>query len=222
MASSSSSPGLEEDRLLVALNAARDDVAAAYLAGGSVNTTISAARARGTVQISHDASEVDRMHSVIGNNDAFALEGHGRQAKKTKKYVEGRELMSKKAMSKADRESDIGRALERADARVVAADSLVARADARVEIAESSAAAGVAAAPARNLDSNSPELFGTGQSVLQWWAGWFSSCLEGATPKQINRKHRPSWYSAEIIAYVGYRSIVYAGVSTAGHCYQVS
>jgi hypothetical protein len=168
MASSSSSPGLEEDRLLVALNAARDDVAAAYLAGGSVNTTISAARARGTVQISHDASE---------------------------------------------------------------ADSLVARADARVEIAESSAAAAsdaaaqaaadVAVAHASNPNSNSPQLFGTGQSVLHWWAGWFSSCLEGATPKQINKNNRPALYSAEIIAYVGYRSIVYAGVSTAGHCYHV-
>jgi hypothetical protein len=204
MASSSSSPGLEEDRLLVALNAARDDVAAAYRAGGSV-------------QLSHGASVVDRMHSVVGYNDAFALEGHRRQAKKTKKYVEGRELMSNKAMCKADRESDIGRALERADARV--------------EIAELSAsaafdAAAVAAADAASAHGSArpvpPQLFGTGQSVLQWWAGWFVKCREGETPKQIGKKLRPAWFSAEILSYVGYKDIVYAGVRTTGHCYTVA
>jgi hypothetical protein len=61
-----SSKELDERRLLVALDAARDGVAARDRDRGPVFTTISAARARGSVQTSHDASESARMRVVIG------------------------------------------------------------------------------------------------------------------------------------------------------------
>jgi hypothetical protein len=57
---------------------------------------------------------------------------------------------------------------------------------------------------------------------LQWWASWFFKCIEGETPKSIGKKLRPAWFSAEIISYVGYKTIVYAGVQTTGHCYTVA
>ena len=84
MSSSSSTPhtGLDEGRLLVALNAARDEVAARDRARGPVVTFISAARARCSVQTSSDAaSESARMRSVIGDNDYHAAQGANRQAK---------------------------------------------------------------------------------------------------------------------------------------------
>jgi hypothetical protein len=89
------------------------------------------------------------------------------------------------------------------------------RADARAVAAESSAAAGEA--------GRSPAKFATGQSVLQWWAMWFANCPFGEAPKQISKKKgRPSWYSAEIISYSGRMDIIYAGVRTAGHTYMVT
>ena len=44
--------------------------------------------------------------------------------------------------------------------------------------------------------------FRTGQSVLQWWAGW----MKGAevTPSRYNRTNRPAWFSAEVCSYKTY------------------
>ena len=60
--------------------------------------------------------------------------------------------------------------------------------------------------------------FAPGQSVLQWWAGWFSAQKE---PKlHYNKKERPSWYSGEIASPAQWQSeIVYAGVAYTGWVY---
>ncbi len=122
------------------------------------------------------------VKAVIRDNDLDAVDSVANQAKQTRKFVEGREHMSMKAMCTEDRVSAIGRALERADARVV-------EADARVVAAESSASASGSLPQAAAAAPFPQAKFGTGQSVLQWWTPWFASCLEGETPKQINRKN---------------------------------
>ncbi len=126
--------------------------------------------------------------------------------------MEGCEFMSGKAMVLEDSISKYREALDRADARAIAA-----------ETASSSAAAASASLAQAASAAPLPEAkFQTGQSVLQWWATWFSACPEGKTPKQINKKLRPAWFSAEIISALGLMDIVYAGVRKQGHCYMVA
>ena len=38
--------------------------------------------------------------------------------------------------------------------------------------------------------------FKAGQSVLQRWSSWMKTAAQ--TPETHNKKHRPSWFSAEI------------------------
>jgi hypothetical protein len=73
--SSKEAKEVDEHRLLVALDAARDEVAALGRERGPVVTAVSAARARGSVQTSHDASESARMDDVIIRNDRHAAAG---------------------------------------------------------------------------------------------------------------------------------------------------
>jgi hypothetical protein len=220
MASSSSSTGphhkvMDEARLQVAMAAAREEVLARDLARGLVVAAgISAKRTRGSVQTLFDAalesSEAARVQSVIAANDTAARSSHECGAKVTRKYVLGRELMSKKAMHKADVESEIRRILERAHERVGTSEM----SDDAMSVDAAAAIPSVSRVP--------PQLFGTGQSVLQWWASWFAKCPEGNTPKQINKKLRPGWFSAEVLAYKGYEDVVYGGVRTTGHCYVIA
>jgi hypothetical protein len=62
--------------------------------------------------------------------------------------------------------------------------------------------------------------FHTGQSVIQWWASWMAEAQ--ALPKQYNKNNRPSWFSAEITSYVGWKEdVMYCGVPHTGHFYAV-
>ena len=61
--------------------------------------------------------------------------------------------------------------------------------------------------------------FKTGQSVLQWWAGWMKSASE--TPPTYNKKLRPAWFSAEVCSYHKYDTIRYAGKLTTSNLYNV-
>ncbi len=217
------------DRLKLAMDAARDEVAARDRARGAVETAISVKRSEGSAQIEMDAAfesgEVVRLNAVIEENRNAAAASAKAQAKATRKYVEGREFMSGKAMVLEDIISKYREALDRADARAIAAE---------IEAESASMAFGaIAATYARNASAASsaqaacaaplPEVkFQTGQSVLQWWAGWFAKCAEGETPKQINKKLRPGWFSAEILSALGLMDIVYAGVRKKGHCYMVA
>jgi len=200
------------DRLQLAMDAARDEVAARDRTRGAVDTK----RSRGSAQIAMDAAfesgEVVRLNAVIEGNRAAAAASVAAQAKTTRKCVEGRERMSGHAMVREDRISEYREALDRADARVVAA-----------ETASSSAAAASASLAQAASAAPLPEAkFSSGQSVLQWWASWFADCKEGETPKQINKKLRPGWFSAEIISAMGPMDSVYAGVRKSGHCYMVA
>ena len=200
------------DRLQLAMDAARDEVAARDRTRGAVDTK----RSRGSAQIAMDAAfesgEVVRLNAVIEGNRAAAAASVAAQAKTTRKYVEGRERMSGHAMVREDRISEYREALDRADARAVAA-----------ETASSSAAAASASLAQAASAAPLPEAkFSSGQSVLQWWASWFADCKEGETPGQTNKKLRPGWFSAEVISAMGLMDIVYAGVRKSGHCYMVA
>ena len=103
-------------------------------------------------------------------------------------------------MLKADRESAIQRALD------LGIQSALDLADARVALSS-------------QVDAPQPK-FATGQSVLQWWASWFSTTGPGQM-KQFNTKSRPKWYSSEIIS-VGHFQDSYAGGRVTGHTYFVA
>ena len=57
------------------------------------------------------------------------------------------------------------------------------------------------------LDPNAE--FRTGQSVHQWWAGWFAKAE--TVPSSIQGKKRPAWYFGEILMAMGKYPIKYAG-----------
>ena len=64
-----------------------------------------------------------------------------------------------------------------------------------------------------------PPRFKSGQSVLQWWAGWMKSAA--VTPTSYKGNARPAWFSAEVCSYAGYKTIRYAGQETTENCYNV-
>ena len=61
--------------------------------------------------------------------------------------------------------------------------------------------------------------FKQGQSMLHWWAHWMTTAT--VTPKTYNTKHRPSWYSAEVLTYAGYKKLRYAGQDYTENLYNV-
>ena len=70
------------------------------------------------------------------------------------------------------------------------------------------------------VEKRPPPLFRHGQSALQYWASWMAKAKE--SPATIQGKHRPKWYSGEIIAYLKWDTVTYAGVEFTGHTYRVS
>ena len=66
-----------------------------------------------------------------------------------------------------------------------------------------------------------PAKFRCGQTVLQYWAGWFKTEPENTQRIRASGKDRPVWYIGEILAGPDYQSIVYAGVRVEDHCYYV-
>ena len=135
---------------------------------------------------------------AVKARDDAAVAWLASQSKKVRKATMGPQLQHRKAMTRADAESSIVEDF----ARRAAATALVASGKAATE------------KPANK--------FMTGQSVLQWWAPWMASASLGQAPKQVNRKNRPAWFSAEIISYVGYDTITYCGeLKQPGHTYNV-
>ena len=62
--------------------------------------------------------------------------------------------------------------------------------------------------------------FNSGQSVIQWWAPWMANAEQ--LPKHYNNKNRPSWFSAEILTYIGWKEDkMYCGVPHTGHFFAV-
>ena len=61
--------------------------------------------------------------------------------------------------------------------------------------------------------------FKQGQSVLHWWAHWMKTAK--VTPVTYNTKHRPSWYSAEVCTYAGFRTLRFAGQEYTENLYDV-
>ena len=61
--------------------------------------------------------------------------------------------------------------------------------------------------------------FKQGQSVLHWWAHWMKTAK--VTPVTYNTKHRPSWYSAEVFTYAGFKTLRYAGQEYTENLYDV-
>ena len=60
--------------------------------------------------------------------------------------------------------------------------------------------------------------FRTGQSIFQYWASWMA--LADDLPANIKKKGRPGWYSGEIIAYLQWETVKYAGMEITGHTYR--
>jgi hypothetical protein len=60
-----------------------------------------------------------------------------------------------------------------------------------------------------------------GQTVLQFWSGWFKSKPENSSRKIASGKDRPNWYVSLILAGPDYQSICYGGVRVEDHCYYV-
>ncbi len=53
--------------------------------------------------------------------------------------------------------------------------------------------------PGDGAASSRPKaLFRTGQSVLHWWSGWFTTAQEPLL--QIARQTRPAWFDATFVA----------------------
>ena len=62
--------------------------------------------------------------------------------------------------------------------------------------------------------------FRHGESVVQWWASWMATAT--AVPSTYSANARPAWYIAEILGYVGQKSVMYAGfMNPLQHCYHV-
>ena len=61
--------------------------------------------------------------------------------------------------------------------------------------------------------TDSPETkrkFHPGQSMIQWWASWFKTAT--VVPALYNKTNRPAWFSGEVLAHAGYKSMKYAGI----------
>jgi hypothetical protein len=158
-------------------------------------------RARGSVRSAAvlDAAERDaRVLATIHANDSLAVDELGRQNKRARNLAKAKLLMIRTAMSYADRECLIQHALDQAHVRAVSAES-----------------SAVAVPEAR---------FKAGQSVLQWWASWFSDPKVTGAVKQVKGRKRASWYSADIIRPDGIQDIHYAGGrrKDPGHTYLVT
>ena len=78
----------------------------------------------------------------------------------------------------------------------------------------------MASSPGMQDSADRVPLFRPGQSVLQWWAGWFKNAVN---PKgHYNKGERPTWFSGEIISPGVYvESMVYAGMQYKGFVYPV-
>ena len=62
--------------------------------------------------------------------------------------------------------------------------------------------------------------FRHGESVVQWWANWMATAT--TVPVTYSAGNRPAWFSAEILGYVGQKSVMYAGfMNPLQHCYHV-
>ena len=76
------------------------------------------------------------------------------------------------------------------------------------------------AIPGKQDSADREPLFRAGQSVLQWWAGWFKSAKTGEG--HYNKGARPSWFSGEICSPGVYvESMIYAGLPYKGFVYPV-
>ena len=56
---------------------------------------------------------------------------------------------------------------------------------------------------------NPPPRFHHGSTVIQWWAPWFRDATELPTSYAGNK--RPAWFKGEILAYLKWQSVMYAG-----------
>jgi uncharacterized membrane protein YhdT len=74
---------------------------------------------------------------------------------------------------------------------------------------------------ARLVSSRTAAKFRMGQSVLHFWAGWMATATE--PPSSFNKKNRPKWFSAEILAEptVLAQGAKYGGVPVTGWGYKV-
>ena len=62
-------------------------------------------------------------------------------------------------------------------------------------------------------------IFSTGQSVLHWWAPWFSTATKPLL--QLKGNSRPKWFDATIVMSIGCTECVYAGRTWTEPAYQV-
>ena len=136
-------------------------------------------------------------HSIaaIEARDAEASETHHAKSRKRKALERCRTMANQRNLTVADRESKIYQAIDTMHEEL----RILRSAKAGFELPK----------PA----------FKQGQSVLHWWAHWMTTAT--VTPKTYNTKHRPAWYSAEILTYAGYKTLRYAGQEYTENVYNV-
>ena len=144
--------------------------------------------------------------------DVEALVEFKKMSKRRRGEIRGKQRGEANAMQAADILSSIARDLDKAAVtqdRSGYVRGYMARADLT---AKTGRASSVARLPAPK--------FAVGQSVLEWWASWFTSCALGAAPKQHGKRTRPNWYVGEVVSLGGITDMVYAGVQEkAKHVY---
>ena len=133
--------------------------------------------------------------AAIEARDAEASEAHHSQSRKRKTLEMCWTLANQRNLACADKESAIYQAIDAMH------DEL--------RILRSATAGSAQPKPA----------FKQGQSVLHWWAHWMTTAT--VTPQTYNTKHRPAWYSAEILTYAGFKTFRYAGQEYSEHVYNV-
>ena len=142
-----------------------------------------------------------RVRSIVSANDQLAISALAKSSKKLRNAERGASKMIRKAMVAADRESAICRTLECA-------------------LQEAIDLAAACEALSSQVCATQPK-FSAGQSVLYWWANWFSTTGPDLI-KHFSKKSRPKWYSSEIISVGAFQDIDYAGSRVTGYKYVVA
>ena len=137
---------------------------------------------------------------------------HKAQSKRARKAMQGPQHMDGKNMKREDQVAQLLRAAWISEDEKEAALRKLMASEAEVEE--------LSRRKEQPPDDSDPPVFSPGQSVLQWWAGWFKDATE---PKlHYKKSQRPTWYSGEIVNPAQYMTdFKYAGMLYTGWTYPV-
>ena len=121
--------------------------------------------------------------------------------KRLRQNIKSAELAEQKGMTTAARETEVQNQFAWLEARTI-------QIEAQMEDLRKN---NITPWPANSHGEGRPEpKFRSGESVLQFWAGWMATAKE--PPLQLNTNKRGKWYSASILGWARYGDIKYAGI----------